>query len=199
MPRGRAICQGVHLASVSLWLGATVMTGVAAAIAFPTMKGLDPALPDFAAYPTDHWMIAAGAVMNKVFAVLDYASVALAVVAAQALVIAAMPCGLRLSAPSSIVRLLALAVAVGALGYSLFMLRPEMNAHLLEFHSHAMAGRLAEADAARSAFDALHPPASNALGVIAIALVVLVFMGIWSLATDPASDRAGGDDRGAAG
>lgn len=185
MTRGRAICQGVHLAAVSLWLGATVMTGVAAAIAFPTTRDLAPALPDFSQYPTDHWMIAAGMVMNKVFAVLDYASVALAVIAAQALVIAAMPCRLRLGAPSSIVRLLALVTAVGALAYSLFMLRPAMNAHLRDFHAHAMAGRIAEADTARAAFDALHPPASNALSVIAAALVVLVIAGVWSLATDP--------------
>ncbi|MCA9283195.1 MAG: hypothetical protein H6812_12735 [Phycisphaeraceae bacterium] len=193
MHRARATCQGVHLAAVALWLGATIMTGVAAAIAFPTMRDLDPALPAFADYPTDHWMIAAGIVMNKVFAILDYASVALAIIALQALVIAAMPCRLRLSAPSSIVRLLALAGALASLAYSLFFLRPQMNAHLREFHDHALAGRIAQADAARAAFDALHPAASNALSLIAVALLILIIAGIWSLATDPASPLRGED------
>lgn len=185
MTRARYICQGVHLAAVALWLGATIMTGVAAAIAFPTMRDLAPTLPDFADYPTDHWMIAAGTVMNKVFAILDYASVALAIIAAQALVVAAMPCRLRLSAPTSIVRMLALGGALASLAYSLFFLRPDMNTHLRDFHDHALAGRISEADTARAAFDALHPAASNALSVIAIALLILTIAGIWSLATDP--------------
>lgn len=185
MTRARHLCQGVHLAAVAIWLGATIMTGAAAAIAFPTMRDLAPALPDFAEYPADHWIIAAGTLMNKVFSVLDYASVALAVIAAQALVLAAMPCRLRLSAPSSIIRIPAMLAALGAVAYSLLILRPQMSTHLRDFHDHALAGRVEQADAARALFDALHPPASNALSVIAAALVVLLIAGLWSLATDP--------------
>ena len=60
-------------------------------------------------------------------------------------------------------------------------------------HDHALAGRIAQADAARAAFDALHPAASNALSLIAVALLILIIAGIWSLATDPASPLRGED------
>jgi len=70
-------------ATMALWLGAVLMTGAAAAIAFPAMRELSPALIEFAGHEQDHWSIVAGHTMMPVFRVLDFATLALAAGVAQ--------------------------------------------------------------------------------------------------------------------
>ena len=58
MPRCAAAAEGLHLAALGAWLGAIVVSGAAAAIIFPTMRSLDPRMPEFGSYQGPHWMIA---------------------------------------------------------------------------------------------------------------------------------------------
>ena len=59
--------ETVHLAALGVWFGALVTVSATAALAFPTMKRLQPALPGFRIDLADHPQIAAGHVMNPAF------------------------------------------------------------------------------------------------------------------------------------
>jgi hypothetical protein len=143
--------------SLSLLAGATLAVGGAAAVAFPTMKALDPALGVYAAWPDPHWPIAAGAVANRLFRLLDWVAL---VVAAVALV--SVVASLRGSRRS--VRGVVCAIAVAGLttivGANWAWLRPTMHGHLQTYWEGARAGSIEPARAAREAFDRLHPVAS---------------------------------------
>ena len=64
----RPFASRLVLAAIALWLGVLLVSGLTAAVAFPTMKPLAPQLPDYAAV-SDHWKITAGAIANRVFTV----------------------------------------------------------------------------------------------------------------------------------
>lgn len=65
------LANAVHIITLSLWAGAIATTGFLAAIAFPTMKDLDPTLPNITADNAEHWRIAAGNIFNKAFSALN--------------------------------------------------------------------------------------------------------------------------------
>ncbi len=172
------IAAVVHVLSLSIWAALILAAGLAAAVAFPTMKPLNPTLPDFAAYPHDHWLIAAGHIANRIFHFTDTASIALAAIAMlSALVLIRQP------APRvRVLWLVTLAAAAITLVYSLAILRPRMDRNLDEFWTTARAGQVETADAARARFDADHPTASRLISA-QLAFVLLALGTIsWSLA-----------------
>lgn len=171
-----AIARSVHLAALGLWLGMLVMIGMGAAIAFPTMRGLEPSLPDFAGYPEDHWAIAAGHIMNRLFAVGDWLGLALGLVALGAIVVPMVLDARRFATHLGVLRSVATVIAVLIAVASLVLMRPGMNADLNEFWDAARAGEVARADVARTRFDAMHPKASLVLsaqaGIVFVALLL---------------------------
>jgi hypothetical protein len=178
----RTVLEGIHLGSLGVWCGMTVGVGVCAAIAFPTMRDLDPTLPAFAALPDGHWSIAAGSVMNPVFHILDGASLALAGLALITLVLGAWTRSIRLGSPSGVLRTLALICALGAALYSTMLLRPEMDAHLDGYLTAGREGDIVTALANKDAFDALHPRASMLIGMtLAFGALAFVFGAINAL------------------
>ena len=60
-----------------------VMSGTMAAVIFPTMKQLQPVLPEFVKVPQDHWSLAAGLVMRKVFFISDAVQLVMATISDQ--------------------------------------------------------------------------------------------------------------------
>src|SRR5690349_21676927 len=54
------IVQTIHVVAAGVWLGSLVMTGAYAGLVFRTMRTLNPSLPDFGAYPGEHWRLAGG-------------------------------------------------------------------------------------------------------------------------------------------
>lgn len=179
----RRLLESLHLAAVSLWLGALVLAGATAAIAFPTMSRLDPRLPEFAAYPGPHHRIAAGQVMQRVFLVTDLVQVGAVFVAGVALSVLILRGHVALTRPMTVVRAALLLGVLGLLGYKLFVLDPRMSLSLRAFWSAAAEGRLEDAEAARRAFDADHPRASAVLSVLAGGVLALIVCGIRALAT----------------
>ncbi len=162
-------------------LGVLVMTGAAAAIAFPTMKALQPSLPEFASYPSDHHRIAAGQVMARVFRVAEAALAATLVVAIIAFTLDLVRASRQATVLERRVRAARGVLYVGMLaimGFKFGVLNPRMNAELGAFWSDARAGNVQAADAHRAAFDADHPTASKLLYaqavLVALALLVCV-------------------------
>ncbi len=174
MKRVRALLETLHPGALGVWLGALVMTGVTAAIAFPEMQALDPALPAFAAYSEDHGIIAAGHVMARVFAIADGVQLACA-----ALAVFTMFILFAMRTPRRWWRLVfTLAPAGVFVWYVLFVAQP-MHADLTGFWSAASEGNTAAADQLRASFDARHPVASRAMGAIAVlTLLALLVSGV---------------------
>jgi hypothetical protein len=165
----------VHVVALAVWLGCVVTAGLAAAITFPTMRSLRPALPDYPGYTGDHWMLAAGKVAARIFAATDAASIGaatLAALSAGVLLGGGRVPWRRWAARAWVVALLA---AVGVLAYQITVLRPRMDANLVEYWRAAEAGENVAAEASREAFSAEHPTASNLMGAMAgLALLSLV-------------------------
>lgn len=158
----------VHVVSLAIWLGGVVASGLAAAIIFPTMKSLDPRLPGYSAYAGDHWMLAAGKVAARIFHAIDIAQL---VCAALAVLTAGLLLGSRTVRPRPLAPmawLLGLAGSLGVLGAALLWLRPRMDLNLAAYWQHAGAGQTDLAEAARQAFSADHPMASNLMAATAL-------------------------------
>lgn len=182
----------IHLVALATWFGALLAAGLTAALVFPAMRRVAPILPDFAAYPGEHWKIAAGSVANRVFLVVDSIQLACAVIAILTLGLTfaaagkAVP-GLRIRPPLGGARLALLTIASTLLCYELFILSPRMAIHLSDYWAAAREGRLAAADIAKAAFDADHPTASGVLSTTAVA----VLLSIVAAALGTARGRAG--------
>ncbi len=163
MQKRRAVLETVHLTALGVWVGALGMTAAVAAIIFPAMRDLDPVVERFAAYPQDHWVIAAGWVMARVFFALDVAQLGCAALA----VVTIFGLFIMKKTPTRWRRLRMVLVigTVGSVLWYVLMVAQPMNADLASFWREAQAGNVAEADAYRAAFDARHPVASRFMGI----------------------------------
>ena len=179
MPMWRKLADAIHTAALGVWLGVVLMTGAAAAVIFPTVKALDPTLPGFGLYTGDHWMIAAGRVADRTFAISDAAQFVCATLAGVGLVL-----GRPLGHPAwrtarTAVRITFLSAAITALSYHLFVLAPRMNTNLRGYWAAAAAGDNATAQTLRDAFSADHPTASATLGAIAALVAICLALAAW--------------------
>lgn len=157
--RTRILCETVNILVLGLWAGALALVGVAAAIAFPAMKTLDPVLPGFALYDGDHWRIAAGKVMNPLFNVVD--DVGFVAIAVSLIALAVLMSGERLRRTRLAGFRIVLWIGVAVLSsYIVMVPRADMNTLAEEHWTHAAAGENDQAEVAREAFDELHHTAS---------------------------------------
>lgn len=173
----RTFCQTVHLVALGLWLGTLVMVGGAAAVLFPTMKSLDVRLPAFAAYDGEHWRLAAGRIGQQMFLVADLVQFPCALLTAGTFLCMMVWFGIGKRRGSTVVRALALGVAVAAAAGEILVLAPSMNGSLKAYWGAAQAGDNAAAAVHQRAFNDLHPIATNLLAVDAIAVFVALVMG----------------------
>lgn len=178
MNRGQAPARAelAHTAALGVWLGVLAMSGVTAAIIFPTMKSLQPTLGAYSAFDGEHWRLAAGIVQARVFAVADTICAVLAIIAVVTLALA----WLRTDFGSWLgrARILAVVVACIALGNQLFVLGPTMSQNVRRYWAEAAAGNNRVAEQARQAFEADHPAASRTLGVQFGAAGIALLLGI---------------------
>lgn len=188
---GRRMFETLQLLTLGLWLGMLVMTGVAAATLFPQMKALEPSLPEFAAYPHEHWMLAAGSAANTLFTVVDWAGVGLLMVSFVSLLVLALWRWLDLRRASSVLRAVSLVAAGLMLIYTMVSLRPGMNADLRAFWEAARAGDRETADRHRDAFRARHPRATVLMSAqTGLVLAAFVAAGASATRRDGAGDDA---------
>ena len=154
-------------ACLALWLGVVVMSGVVAAATFPTVKALDPVVPQFAGYPGGHWRLVGGAVANSVFRI---AGVLTGLLAAGSGGLAMWMWTRRDGRRSWWLRTVPLAIGAACVAWNLTVLAPRMEGNLTRFRELAREGNVAGADAARDAFNRDHPTASRLLVVQAAAV-----------------------------
>lgn len=183
MNRLERTVEGIHAASLAVWLAALVAAGLAAAAVFPVMKGLEPRLPEYAAYTGEHWMIAAGHVGRRVFSIADRAQLVMSGIAVVTLAVATR---LRLcGGPWLALRWIAVGVAAGLAVYNGLVLAPRMDEDLLAYWAAAREGDSAKAAQYKAAFSGAHPHASMVLQVGAAS----VFVGVISAAVSRGSRR----------
>lgn len=174
----RTVCELVHLGALGIGAGALAMTGAAAAIAFPTMKSLSPVLPGFKVDEAQHWSIAAGSVMNRVFGVADVILLGAVIAAAITLSGVAFIARRGIASMTGVLRCVAVVALCGAVGFGWFGLRPRMQGNLESYWSAAREARVEDAAKFKAAFDADHPRASMLLTMqFALCMTALGFGG----------------------
>lgn len=177
--------ESLHLAGSGVWLGALVMTAVTAAVAFPTMKSLAPALPQFKVDPGQHGIIAAGHVMQRVFLACDLVQFICGLLCFVGIGgLLATTQAMRESRIAMLLRTISTAAALMLLSYHLLMLAPRMNENLRAYWDAALTGELAAADQFKTAFDGDHPTASRVLGATGFSVLLALLTGCWA-ATAP--------------
>lgn len=169
---GIRVFETLHVLSLAIWLAAVVGAGLAAAVVFPVMKQLDPRLPEFAASPADHWLIAGGHVGRMVFGIAD--RVQPVCVVAAVVTLAAITRLRGVSRPWLAVRWTLVSAAGGLAITAGLWLSPRMDEKLLAYWDAARAGNLTEAASNKAAFDADHPKASRVLTMTAGAVLLAV-------------------------
>lgn len=172
MNRSRAIAETVNIAAQGIWLGAIGVSAAAAAVAFPTMRALDPTLGAYAAFPGEHWPIAAGEVMFKVFQITDMIAVVCAVLVVGSLVAAIVTGRLPLRRLSVMFRVAMTLAIVAVLSFNMFVLMPRMVHNVGEFWSAARAGELERAGEYRVLFNNDHPNARKLSETLMVFILV---------------------------
>lgn len=170
----------LHAAALGLWAGMLSMAGVSAAMIFPGMKRLAPALPEFAGYSGDHWMLAAGTIANRQFMVLAWAESALALLAVGSLL--ALVASTRGGLSRGLwLRCLLVGAATAVLLFQSFVLQPRMDEHMRLHWDAARAGDNATALEHKQAFAADHPLASGLMQARLGLLLASLTAGVWCL------------------
>ncbi|MCA9303934.1 MAG: hypothetical protein KC996_07430 [Phycisphaerales bacterium] len=171
--------QTIHLLALALWVGAAAMSGIVAAIVFPTMRTLNPTLGAYPDYTGDHSTLAAGNIAGRVFLLVDTVQFVCAATALASL-IAMLMLGYSLNTLARVARSVILCIALGILSYHLFVLMPGMHNDLKAYWDAAAIGDNLTADMHKDAFLALHTTASRSIGGTTIAALVAFVLGVWT-------------------
>ncbi len=181
MTTGRRVCETIHLAVLGLWLGSLIMTGLAAAVLFPTMRSVEPHLPKFAAYSGDHWSLLAGRIASTLFFICDSIQFAAVLIAGGTFGLAILLYGLPVRRLSTAFRGGLLALVIGVLSYQFLVLAPRMNRKLAAYWHAAETGDNEAAASLKAAFDAEHPLARNLLMTDTLLVLALLVIGLWAV------------------
>lgn len=158
-------------AILGVWLGALGMTAAAAATVFPAMKRLSPLLPDYSAYAGEHWSIAAGVPMQRIFTICDGVQLVCCVLAAGLVGVPLFRRGVITATGFELARGGLVALAFFAMLYYLFLLTPQMNTDLRGYWEAARVGDTERAGELRAAFDARHPTANRVLSTVGVVVL----------------------------
>lgn len=175
------IAETTNLVALALWLSVLLGAGASAALLFPTMKGLEPTLASFEAYPHDHWKIAGGLVASRLFLLGDIVQLACVCLTLLALIVSALTGGLPASRGSLALRLLFLCGAWLLASYQIMVLGPRMQTNLNAFYTAAKEGQVEEARAFQAAFDTEHPTSTRVLGGTLLGVFGGLAVSAWSL------------------
>ncbi len=180
-PTLHRIGETLHLTAVGVWCGALFGAGVAAAVAFPTMRNLDPTLAAYPEYTGEHWMLAAGRVAARVFVITDIAQFVCAFLAVVGFMLATFA-GDRTRSWLRFFRAAALGAAFLLVSYHLLIQGPRMDRDLRAYWDAAASGDNDAAVIRQEAFSRQHPGASRIMTATFIATLATLGLGAWSLA-----------------
>ena len=175
------VVQTIHVVAAGVWLGSLVMSAASAALVFRTLRWLAPSLPDFAAYPGEHWRVAGGIVAARLFVAADIIQFVCLMTCGLTFAMGALFLGLPLRRAACAVGGAVLILLVAVLSYQFFVLTPELTERMQLGWDAARAGDVATADTHRAAVDALHPRARTLMAVDAGLVLVLLVAGAWSM------------------
>jgi hypothetical protein len=179
--------MAVRLVEVAFWIGlilwvsAVVTAGVSAAMAFPTMHEYHVEVPRFAAFPaSEHWSIAAGLLMERMFFVTDIAQLLAGVLVLLGLGAGYALGGRLLKRPAEVLRTACVLGVIAVVAYRALALAPEMNRTLHQYWDAAQAGSTEVALERREAFQSMHPTASRLYGVSLVLLLGAAVTTAWA-------------------
>lgn len=184
-------CATVHLLALALWLAGVLASGLAAAVAFPTVKALAPRLTDYAGPSDQHFLVIAGSVARRVFLIADVVSFACATIASGTMILLVAVFREPRGRPATIVRALSLGVGVAALASLLLIVTPRLDAATA---AHWQALRVNDAPQIalhKAGVDDIHPVASRLVSVMAGAVFIALAAGLWA-SVRPWSPSCGG-------
>ncbi|MBX3353099.1 MAG: hypothetical protein KF684_09190 [Phycisphaeraceae bacterium] len=173
--------NAAHLVALALVAGMIATTGLTAAIAFPTMRDLQPTLGIYPDFGGEHAPLAAGTVMQKVFRLAGAAQFFLIGAASVTLTLAgtiANPHGGLARARVWQVRTLITLAVLGTL-FAQNTVQRGMNRSLAAYHAAASAGDDAQAQEFRQRFADRHPTTSRLLTAALLLSVAGLAMGVW--------------------
>ncbi|MBC7834291.1 MAG: hypothetical protein H7Y88_04220 [Phycisphaerales bacterium] len=177
----RPLLETVHIVMMGIWLGGLLAATAVAAIIFPAMKQLEPALPGYAAYTGDHSKLAAGHVGAKLFLAVDLLQLVCAVAGGAALGVLVLGKSLERRAATT-VRLVAFALAAALLTFGLAIFTPSMTRPMREYWAAAERGDNEVALAHRAKFAPRHTTAAGLLFATTGCVGLSLTAGAWSLA-----------------
>jgi len=163
-----------------LWVSAIVSAGLAAAFAFPTMLEFKVVVPKFMAYEeSEHWSIAAGLLMERIFTFTDMVQLVVCLVTVLSLASGYAVGARRFRQPLEMMRAICIAGAALLLAYRVLLFAPEMNRLLNLFWNAAQDGAEEMASMHRADFQAMHPTASRLYGFTLLLLLVSAAITAW--------------------
>lgn len=166
--------------------GVTAMTGVVAAVVFPTMRDLDPTLGGYAGYDGPHWSLAAGVIAEKMFHVgfiVTGLMLGLSLVAVLGLVF------LRRMSGVPIVRLGLVVVTLGLFLTHVGWLQPRMDRVSAAYREAASTQQHEVAAEMKAKFDSMHPVASRLVGASALSSLALFLVSAWAASAGRETQR----------
>ncbi|MEM9166604.1 MAG: hypothetical protein AAGB48_06220 [Planctomycetota bacterium] len=182
--------EAVHIVAAGLWAGVVIATGAAAAIIFPTVRGLEPTVGTYPNYSGEHWRLLAGQVAARLFAVGDIVQFICAMLTGVSLAIIALQRDAWASRTIILARLTVYAAVLMLVAYAVLVLGHRMNTNLAEYWAAAKIGDNQTAASARQAFQKDHGPASAVMGSTAAGVFVLTVLGVVGATSRPAAASA---------
>lgn len=154
----------IQSALLGMWIALLLTSGTTAAIAFPAMKRLEPALTGFpGAATSDHWSITAGHIANPVITIAMWAQVGLA-----AGVLATLWADRRRAGWIPRLRALSIGLATALLLALVVLVARSMGPAIRGYWDAAQRGDTAAAAAFKEEFDSYHPTSSRLMTGILI-------------------------------
>lgn len=171
----------IAIARISYWLGLTIWAsmlasaGVAATSVFTVLPRAGVTIEKFASYDhAAHGRIAAGMVMDPIFAFVDLGQLAGMIMAIAGFAVMAAKSRLPLRRPSGIIMAAGLLIASLLFVGRAVTLTPAMNRELRSYWKAAEAGDTPAAAARQAKFDGMHPMASKLFNATLVALLATV-------------------------
>lgn len=190
MTSWRALAETVHIAALGLWFGVLTAAAGAAAVLFPTIKGLDARLPGYEASPAENFRILGGMVAQQVFLMADVVMFGCCLAAIATLGVLLGVYRIPAGRPATIVRVASLALALAAFASLLFIVTPSLNSASRLHWAALKAGDAAAIARHRAAVDQLHPIARNLMAGMALTVLTAFVAAVRSAVVPWASSKA---------
>lgn len=179
----KAFCETIHLLALGLWAGALGATGAFAASTFPIVRAENPRLPAYEAYAGEHWRIMAGKVVQRGFFISDIVQFVCALLAVATFGAMVSFLGMPRRNPTTILRALALSVALACAAGTIIIVAPQLNAAMAAYWAAAAEGHMEAVAVHRAAVDRLHPIASRLMGATFLCVLTAFVGGLWAVAS----------------